>query len=105
MLGLNMSTIFTKLNDGWNAEPNGQEPQVSVQAGELAFMFLLNDLRYPEYQGAEKGILRFPGCWRYRVGGPNDEGWYHGQCRFSRLAPAWGEVYEVRGAVLLVFLA
>jgi hypothetical protein len=104
MLGLNMSTTFTKLNDGWNAEPNGQEPQVSVGAGELLFTFLLNGLRYPECEAAEKGILRFPGCWRYRVGGPNEEGWYRGQCRFSRLAPAWGEFYEVQGDLLLDFV-
>ena len=34
----------------------------------------------------------------------NDEGWYRGQCRFSRLAPAWGEFYEVRGDLLLDFV-
>ena len=98
-----MPTTFTKLNDGWNAEPNGQEPQVSVQRRELVFTFLLNDLQYPEYKQAEKGLLKFPGCWRYRVGRTNDEGWYRGQCRFSRLAPAWGEFYEVHGDLLLDF--
>jgi hypothetical protein len=44
--------------------------------------------------------LIFEGCWRYRLGRTNDEGWYLGQCRFSRLAPEWGEFYEVSGDLL-----
>jgi hypothetical protein len=32
---------------------------------------------------------------------PNDEGWYLGQCRFSKIAPAWGEFYEVDGDLKL----
>jgi hypothetical protein len=96
-----MSTTFTKLNGGWNAEPNGQTPEISFAGRDLVFAFLLNDLVYPKYQTAEKGILRFPECWKYRIGGPNDEGWYRGQCRFSRLAPTWGEFYEVHGDLLL----
>jgi hypothetical protein len=35
------------------------------------------------------------------LGATNDEGWYRGQCRFSRLAPSWGEFYEVAGDLLL----
>ena len=31
----------------------------------------------------------------------NDEGWYRGQCRFSGIAPAWGEFYEVTGDLKL----
>jgi hypothetical protein len=96
-----MSTTFTKLNNGWNATPNGDEPEVAVQGRELVFTFRLNDLQFPEYKNAEKGVLRFARCWRYRIGEPNEEGWYRGQCRFSRLAPAWGEFYEVHGDLLL----
>ncbi len=29
------------------------------------------------------------------------EGWYRGQCRFSGIAPEWGEFYEVEGDLLL----
>jgi len=96
-----MATTFKKLNDGWNAEPNGHEPHISMEGTELILKFLLNDLKYPEYKKAEKGILRFSNCWRYRLGETNDEGWYRGQCRFSRLAPKWGELYEVHGDLLL----
>jgi len=41
--------------------------------------------------------VRFEGCSKYRITGLNDEGWHLGQCRFSRLAPAWGELYEIAG--------
>lgn len=96
-----METSFTKLNDGWNAEPNGHDPTITIEGGDLVFKFLLNDLIYPKYKSAEAGILRFSDCWRYRLGCTNDEGWYRGQCRFSRLAPEWGEFYEVHGDLLL----
>jgi hypothetical protein len=96
-----MATTFTKLNEGWNAEPNGQEPSVYIQGSDLVFEFLLNGLMFPNYKNAEKGFLRFFNCWRYRLGETNDEGWYRGQCRFSRLAPEWGEFYEVHGDLLL----
>ena len=96
-----MATVFTKLNAGWNAEPNGSEPHAFVEGTSLVLEFLLNDMQCPEYKNAEKGVLRFSDCWRYRIGSTNDEGWYRGQCRFSRLAPAWGEFYEVQGDLLL----
>ena len=96
-----MVTTFTKLNEGWNAEPNGHNPEITIEGSDLLFEFLLNDLMFPNYKTAEKGILRFSDCWRYRLGCTNDEGWYRGQCRFSRLAPAWGEFYEVHGDLLL----
>jgi hypothetical protein len=96
-----MPTSFTKLNNGWNAEPNGHDPHISVEGTNLVFEFLLNDLKFSKYQTAEKGFLRFSDCWRYRLGQTNDEGWYYGQCRFSHLAPAWGEFYEVHGDLLL----
>ncbi len=44
------------------------------------------------------GRLRFGGCARWRLGPTNDHGWYAGQCRYSCLAPAWGEFYEIKGA-------
>jgi hypothetical protein len=30
------------------------------------------------------------------LGRTNDEGWYLGQCRFSKVAPTWGEFYHVQ---------
>lgn len=31
----------------------------------------------------------------------NDEGWYVGQCRFSKLAPEWGRLYELKSDLKL----
>ncbi|MGB3178199.1 MAG: hypothetical protein WBH14_06765 [Albidovulum sp.] len=42
-------------------------------------------------------MLGFSGCCRYRFTTVNDEGWYRGQCRFSHIAPDWGEFYEIEG--------
>ena len=96
-----MATTFTKLNESWNAEPNAPDPRVSVCGKDVVLEYLMNEFLYPQYKNAEKGILRFSNCWRYRLGSTNDEGWYRGQCRFSRLAPEWGEFYEVHGDLLL----
>src|SRR6266480_976121 len=96
-----MATTFTKLNDAWNAEPNAPNPAIVIEGSDLVLEFLLNDLMFPKYKTAEKGVLRFTDCWRYRLGQTNDEGWYRGQCRFSRLAPKWGEFYEVSGDLRL----
>lgn len=96
-----MSTTFSKLNTDWNAEPNAPNPQVQVWEHDVVLSFLMNPFRYKQFKKGDVGQLRFRNCWRYRLGSVNDEGWYHGQCRFSKLAPAWGEFYEVRGDLLL----
>ena len=90
---------FVLLNDGWNAEPNAPEPEVQVTDSEVTLQFLLND--GPPY-GFEprpdgRGSLTFSGCSEWRLGSTNDEGWYRGQCRYSGIAPAWGEFYEIVG--------
>lgn len=33
----------------------------------------------------------------WRLGPANDEGWDMGQCRYSKIAPRWGEFYELLG--------
>jgi hypothetical protein len=45
--------------------------------------------------------LRFKNARKYRHGSTNDEGWYLGQCRFSKEAPVWGQFYEVIGDLKL----
>jgi len=96
-----MKTVFTKLNKGWNAEPNAPKPTVGVRGTDVVLSFLLNPFQFPEYKEGDIGTLRFEGCWRYRIGQTNDEGWYRGQCRFSSHAPAWGEFYEIQGDLKL----
>jgi hypothetical protein len=96
-----MSTRFIKLNDDWNAEPNSPAPAVAPSGNDVVLEFRLNRFQFTQFSEGDRGRLVFRNCWRYRLGGTNDEGWYLGQCRFSKVAPAWGEFYEVLGDLKL----
>ena len=63
--------------------------------------FYLNPWAFPRFKLGDRGELRFAKCWRYSMEGTNDEGWWRGQCRFSRRAPDWGEFYELEGDLRL----
>ena len=92
-----MPTSFVRLNDGWNAEPNAPEESARVDGQDVLLQFDINALQFGEFIKGDKGVLRFVNCSQFRLGATNDEGWYRGQCRFSELAPAWGEFYAVIG--------
>ena len=92
-----MKVTFEQINKGWNADPNSPLPNVEVLGSDVRLSFCLNAFVFPEFEHEELGILRFLNCERYRFGATNDEGWYRGQCRFSKLAPTWGEFYLVSG--------
>ncbi len=92
-----MKITFKQLNDGWNAEPNAPDPAVKIEGKDLLLTFTVNPFLFPEFDEEEIGVLRFVDCVRYRLGPTNDEGWFMGQCRFSKLAPSWGEFYLVEG--------
>ena len=96
-----MSTCFLKLNDDWNADPNAPAPAVARSDNDVVLEFRLNPFRLRKFREGDRGRLVFRNCWRYRLGETNDEGWYLGQCRFSKIAPAWGEFYEVQGDLKL----
>jgi hypothetical protein len=91
-----MATSFIRLNSDWNAEPNAPDEHVTVDGSTVILEFNLAGFFHQPWHGK----LVFEGARRYRLGETNDEGWYLGQCRFSRLAPAWGEFYEVDGDLL-----
>jgi hypothetical protein len=95
------NTTFAKLNEGWNAEPGAPYPELQVQGWSLVLTFYLNPWVFPQFKPGDVGELTFSDCWRYRLGPTNDEGWWRGQCRFSRRAPEWGEFYEVTGDLRL----
>lgn len=95
------STSFKKLNEGWNAEPNAPDPRVIVEGSTVVLDFYLNAFQFPAFHEEQRARLRFTDAWRYRLGSTNDEGWFRGQCRFSKVAPAWGEFYELTGDLLL----
>lgn len=94
-------TDFRRLNIGWNAEPNAPDPQISANGGDVLLSFLMNPFQFPDFSEDDRGTLRFVGCARYRLGATNDEGWHRGQCRFSKVAPSWGEFYEIVGDMRL----
>jgi hypothetical protein len=96
-----MATLFIKLNDDWNAEPNAPAPAVACSRNDVVLEFRLNAFQFRRFSKGDRGRLVFRNCWRYRLGGANDEGWYFGRCRFSKIAPAWGEFYEVQGDLKL----
>ena len=96
-----MKTEFIHLNKDWNAEPNAPSEKVDVRPGYLELSFYVNPWAYEGYKEEQRAAIRFYGCSRWRLGSVNDEGWYMGQCRFSKLAPKWGELYEVEGDLLL----
>ena len=93
---------FKKLNHGWNGEPNSPEPTIEVDGNDIILQFYVHPFAYSDFEEEELGILRFKACEKYRLGSTNDEGWYRGQCRFSKLAPEWGEFYEVGGDPVLL---
>jgi hypothetical protein len=72
-----------------------------LSGDELILDFGLNFQLHPEIEEDSRGAIRFARVSRYRLGATNDEGWFRGQCRFSRVAPSWGEFYEVEGELML----
>ena len=92
-----MKPRFHQLNEGWNAEPYVPSPAIEIQAQDLVLKFYVNAFQFPQFEEGEFGALRFVRCARYRLGPTNDDGWYSGICRYSKLAPEWGEFFIVQG--------
>lgn len=90
-------TIFRQLNDGWNAEPNAPVPNVVIEGRDVVVSFRINHFLFHQFAENDIGRLRFGLCSSYRLGDTNNEGWYLGQCRFSKIAPSWGEFFEISG--------
>lgn len=87
-MGVDETTKFDRLNHGWNADPNSPDPRLEVDREDIVLGFGLNSFVYKMFDADDTGYIRFRSCSRYRFSNVNDDGWYRGQCRFSRLAPA-----------------
>ncbi|MFD1331022.1 hypothetical protein ACFQ4O_03325 [Methylopila musalis] len=87
---------FKLLNEGWNADPVSPMPEVEVDGAAVHLKLFLN---YYAYAAAEDEACRltFLNCSAWRLGRTNDEGWYRGQCRYTGVAPKWGEFFEIIG--------
>ena len=86
-----MATTFISLNSNWNAESNAPNPKIYIENEKLILEFYVNPWAYEGFEEEERASIEFTGCKRYRMGSTNDEGWYRGQCRLSKIAPEWGE--------------
>jgi hypothetical protein len=87
---------FIKLNEDWNAEPNAPEPRIEITGARLRLSFYMNPYLYPQFSENDIGVLEFTRCRQYRMGAPNDEGFYnHGQSRYQQYGVEWGEFYLV----------
>lgn len=89
---------FTKQYHGWNADPNAPHPRIIVSNTDVLITFYVNPFQFSQFGPDDQGTIRFSDCCRYRLGATNDEGWHLGQCRYSKIAPAWGEFYEISGS-------
>lgn len=97
--GMSESMVtFIQLNDEWNADPNGPKPSIETDGSDVLLTFYVNCYEFDGFTEEDIGILRFRRCQRYRLGSPNDEGWYRGQGRFDRTSHEWGEFYLLDGA-------
>jgi len=85
---------FTKLNTTYDAEPNAPDPTVTVKESDVSLCFYLNPFIWDEVDAEDKAVLVFHDVYKYAVTGLNDEGWYMGQCRFSKKLP-WGHFYQL----------
>ena len=65
---------FQKLNDDWNADPNGPDPIADASGPDLLLRFLLNSFVFEQFSFGDKGVLRFVNCSRYRLGRTNMDG-------------------------------
>jgi hypothetical protein len=91
---------FIKLNVGWDAEPNAPMPTLEVfkHSAMVRLSFYLNSFIHDDVDEEDKGILEFINCYKYRIGFTNDEGFYSGQCRFSKTGVEWGNFYNIESS-------
>lgn len=88
---------FVKVNQGWDAEPNAPVPKIEIhkETSKLILSFYLNAFIHTDVEEDDIGILEFSNCYKYRLGATNDEGFYRGQCRFSKTGIKWGDFYNL----------
>ncbi len=88
---------FIKLNNKWDAEPNAPMPRIEVdnKFSTVKLTFYLNAFIHKDVEEDDMGILEFEDCYKYRLGPTNDEGFYRGQCRFSKAGVQWGNFYQI----------
>ena len=90
---------FVRLNKDWNAEPNAPYPYLEITASNIKLSFYLNHFQYRQFNEGDIGILEFHNCLQYRMGAPNDEGFYiYEQSRYKQYGVEWGHFYLVENS-------
>ena len=91
---------FINLNNKWDAEPNAPMPRIEMdnKYSTVKLTFYLNAFIHKDVEEDDMGILEFEDCYKYRLGSTNDEGFYRGQCRFSKTGVQWGNFYQIEGS-------
>lgn len=92
--------LFERINLGWNAEPNSPHLQVWTDGDSVVAEFTLYSRhKYKGFPDNAKARITFKECVQYRVGAPNDEGFYiYEQSRFKKHGVLWGEFYRVHNS-------
>jgi len=90
---------FVQLNHGWNADPVFPDIQIGITGNNLTLSFYMNAYEFENYDEGDTGILTFYNFFQYRVGPPNDEGFYNfNQSRYKKYGVNWGEFYLVKNS-------
>jgi len=90
---------LTKLNKNYQSDPNIANPKIVILENNLALSFELNFYIF-NFREGEIGKIIFHNCYSYRLGKPNDEGFYlndhelWNKKNFSDLE--WNCFYEVK---------
>jgi len=85
---------WTKLNTTFDADPV-DSPRVLAGERGVQVIIWMNPSEEHDVLEGEKAEIYFRGAHCFRVGSPNDEGFYRGQCRFSKSGLPWGAFYEL----------
>jgi len=90
---------FIQLNHGWNADPNSPNVKLKIVDLEVILSFRMNVFQYENFDESDIGTLVFHNCLQYRLGSPNDEGFFiYGQDRYKQYGIKWGEFYRIKNS-------
>lgn len=84
---------YTKINEGWNADPNSPDVELRVDNEGLMLEFYLNAFQFNEFKEGDKALVTFKGCHKFSFNAKNDESYHKGQYRYKHSELPWGEFY------------
>lgn len=71
-----MEISFTKLNHGYESDPNSGRPIIEIYNTQVILKFELNHFIYGKFEAGQFGEIMFDDCSMFRVGDPNLDGLY-----------------------------